>query len=115
VDFKAAEQIKISPDTERMDKIKSAGEFVISNLAREIRVSFDYYESQSSASVAKIFLSGGSSAFVELKDTLANLIGLEVELWDPLKSIQIAGTLDAEKIRGLANRLAVAVGLALRG
>ena len=115
VDFKTAEQIKIAPGTERMAKVTAAGEFVISNLAREIRVSFDYFESQSAASVAKIYLSGQGSLFPGLRETLANLLGIEVEPWDPLKNLQIAGTLDAAKIRSCGLSLAVAVGLALRG
>jgi type IV pilus assembly protein PilM len=115
VDFKTAEGIKIAPDTERMEKITAAGEFVISNLAREIRVSFDYYESQSAASVAKIYLSGAGSLFVGLREALAGLLGIEVEPWNPLQKIQIASTLDAEKVRASAISLAAAAGLALRG
>lgn len=93
---------------------QSPVESVLTNLANEIRTSFDYYESQGALSVNKIFLSGGGSKFVGLKDTLANLIGIEVGYWDPLSKINIPDHFDLEKIKGLSGQLAVAVGLALR-
>jgi type IV pilus assembly protein PilM len=115
VDFKAAEGMKIAPDNERASRIAGAGEFVLSNLAREIRVSFDYYESQNASSVVKIFLSGAGSYFAGLRDTLANLLSIEVEPWNPLKNIPTANGIDSAKAQATSGQLAVAVGLALRG
>jgi type IV pilus assembly protein PilM len=86
---------------------------VFSDLAKDVRGSFDYYESQGASSVIKILLSGGGSKFPGLKDALATLLGIEVEYWDPLKKITIAVESDAEKIRASSAQLAVAVGLAL--
>lgn len=93
--------------------IHIAGPASLSNLATEIRVSFDYYESQSALAVAKIFLSGGGSLFPELKDTLANMLDIEVEYWDPFKQINIVAHIDSQKIKAVSAQLAVAVGLAL--
>lgn len=114
IDFKSAEELKLNPDRERLDKVISAFESVLSNLAREVRVSFDYYESQSASSAVKIFLSGGGSQFRGLNDMLANLLGMEVEYWDPLKAIKLSNSIDPAKIKSLSNQLAVGVGLALR-
>jgi type IV pilus assembly protein PilM len=115
VDFKTAEELKLkADDKERLDKVISAGEAALSNLSGEIRTSFDYYESQSDSSVGKIFLSGGGSRFRGLKDTLANLLGIEVEYWDPLRKISASSNIDVEKAKELSGQLAVAVGLALR-
>jgi type IV pilus assembly protein PilM len=114
LDFKSAENLKINPDKERSAKISSTLESVVASLVTEIRTSFDYYESQNASSVAKIFLSGGSSRLSGLKEMLANLLGIEVDYWDPLKQINIPGNMDAERIKGLSGQLAVAVGLALR-
>ncbi len=75
LDFKSAEQLKLNPDKEGLDKVCSAAEAVVSNLANEIRISFDYYESQSASTVSKVFLSGGGSKFSPLKEMLANLLG----------------------------------------
>lgn len=114
MDFKAAEELKLNPESEKADKITRAVESVVAGLAAEIRTSFDYYESQSSSSVVKIFLSGGGSLFPGLKDMLAGLLGIEVEYWDPLKKISIPDADASEKLKSLSAQLPVAIGLALR-
>jgi type IV pilus assembly protein PilM len=115
LDFKAAEDLKLNPDKEKLEKVVVAVESVLSDLANELRTSFDYYESQSTLSVAKIFLSGGGSKFLGLKDILTNLLGIEVDYWDPLRKIILADSLDTQKLKAQSSQLAVAVGLALRG
>jgi len=85
LDFKAAELLKLNPDKERLNKIVACFESVLSNLCAEIRTSFDYYENQSASTVAKIYLSGGSAKFIGLKDMLANILGIEVEIFDAFK------------------------------
>jgi len=51
---------------------------------------------------------------VGLKDSLASLLGIEVDYWDPLQKIIIPETIDAQQMRPVLSQLAVAVGLALR-
>lgn len=114
VDFKAAESLKINPDKESFNKVITAVEAALSSLANEIRTSFDFYESQSTFSVGKIFLSGGGSSFTGLKDRLANLLGIEVEYWNPLKRLTLSSKISRESLDTLSAQLAVAVGLALR-
>lgn len=114
VDFKAAEEIKIKPSPEYASKAAVACEAVLTNLTKEIRMSFDYYESQNASTVGKIFVSGAGSNIAGFNDALAGLMGIEVEHWDPLRKILLANDIDAQKIKGLSSQLAVAVGLALR-
>ena len=114
IDFKAAEELKLNPDLERAEKVKAAVENVLTNLALEIRTSFDYYESQNNSTVMKIFLSGGGSKITGLKEMLASCLGMEVEFWDPFKQIKIDDKLDAAKLNKFAGIFNVAVGLALR-
>ena len=114
MDFKSAEELKLHPDKERLDKMIKAVESTLSNLAREVRASFDYYESQSASNVVKIFLSGGGSKFPGLKDMLVNLLGMEVEYWDPLKRINVANHIESQRLKSVSSQLTVAVGLALR-
>ena len=114
MDFKSAESLKLNPDKEKAGKVAAALEAALSNLAGEIRTSFDYYESQSASTVAKIFLSGGSGSFSGLKDILANLLGIEVLYWDPFKKIILSTDLDAQKVKAHSVQLCVAAGLALR-
>ena len=113
-DFNCAEKLKFNPDKEKAAKITIAFEALLTNLAAEVRTSFDYYESQSTSSVVKIFLSGGGSKFAGLKDMLANFLGIEVEYWDPLKKISISGNLDSQRLKEVSEQMAVAIGLALR-
>jgi type IV pilus assembly protein PilM len=114
LDFKSAEELKLNPDELKSQKLLTAQESIFTNLASEIRTSFDYYESQSTTSVVKIFLSGGGSNFIGLKDTLANSLGIEVEYWNPLKQVSLSSEMDPAKLKTFSNHLAVAVGLALR-
>ncbi len=114
LDFNAAEELKLNPDAERAKSVSATVESVFTNLTGNIRTSFDYYESQSTTSVSKIFLNGGGSKFAGLKDMLGNLLGIEVENWDPLKKIELPQDLDSQKLNLLSSQLAVAVGLALR-
>lgn len=114
VDFKTAEITKLNLEKDKLEKISLAVENILSNLATEIRVSFDYYESQGLASVSKIFISGGASTFPGLKDMLKNLLDIDVDYWDPLKKVKLSANVDAEKLKKVFSQLAVAVGLALR-
>jgi type IV pilus assembly protein PilM len=114
VEFKAAEEFKINPTEDKMDKIKSGVENVLTNLASEIRTSFDYYESQNTSDVVKIFVSGGGSKISGLKETLGTCLGLPVESWDPFKQINIPDTIDKQRLNKFNGQFNVAVGLALR-
>lgn len=115
IDFKAAENLKIAPtNPELAKKVTMATEAALVNLAGEIRTSFDFYESQSSSQVVKIYLSGGAVMLSGLREMLVNLLGMEIENWDPLKQISMAEGVDPEKAKAASNQLAVATGLALR-
>ena len=114
IDFKAAEELKLNPAPEKADKVNRTVESVLTNLAIETRISFDFYESQGASSVVKIFLSGGSSRVGGIKDMLASFLGIEVDYWDPLRKINLSQGIDAEKIKAISNRFCVALGLALR-
>jgi type IV pilus assembly protein PilM len=111
LEFKAAEEIKLTPDKEHIEKLAAAAETVMNSLIAELRASFDYYETQGSPSVVKIYLSGGGSLFTGVKDLLANLLGIETQYWDPFKNINVVMQAKAKLI---SSQLAVAIGLALR-
>ncbi|MFA5275360.1 MAG: type IV pilus assembly protein PilM [Candidatus Omnitrophota bacterium] len=114
IDFKAAELLKLKPDNAGANKVGVAIDSVLTNLATEIRTSFDFYESQSASSVTKIFLSGGAAQFSALKEMLSSILGMDVEVWDPLKKINISPRLDPEKLKVISGQFTVAIGLGLR-
>lgn len=112
IDFTEVEKLKINLDKEKLGKIISSVESVVSNLVSEVRISFDYYESQTASSVEKIFLSGGGSLFYNLKDNLNHLLGIDIDYWDPTKRVTFLG--DTHKIKSSTTQFAVALGLAMR-
>ncbi len=114
IDFKAAEELKINPPQDKLNKVKAAVESVLTNLAAEIRTSFDYYESQNTSSVIKIFLSGGASKTGALAEMLSASLGIPVESWDAFGQIKISETIDVQKLNNFSGQFNIAVGLGLR-
>ncbi|MDD5108268.1 MAG: type IV pilus assembly protein PilM [Candidatus Omnitrophica bacterium] len=114
IDFKQAEEQKINPAEDKADKVKAGIESVLTSLATEIRTSFDYYESQNTSSVVKIFLSGGGSKINGLIQMLSACLGIPVEPWDPFKQIKISDKIDMQKLNDFSAQFNIAVGLALR-
>jgi len=114
LDFKEAEKLKINPDGENANKVKAAIESVLTNLATEIRTSFDYYESQNTSNVVKIYLSGGTAKIPGLSEMLSACLGIQVEPWDPFKQVKVSENIDSAKLNQFSSQLNVAIGLALR-
>lgn len=114
IDKAEADRLKIEPDGARRNKAMVAIESILTNLGNEIRISFDFYESQTSVSVGKVFLSGGSCGLGRIKELLAEALGVEVELWDPFRKISVAKNIDQDRFSRVLPQLAVACGLALR-
>ncbi len=114
IDFKVAENFKLKELKNNPENSSKVIEAIITSLANESRISFDYFESQGAASVAKIFLSGGGSQLFSLKESLAGLLGIDAEYWDPFKKFTVPASLKGQKTELACSQLAVAVGLALR-
>jgi type IV pilus assembly protein PilM len=114
IDSKQAELTKMDIPKDKLPQIQAALESVWSQLATELRMSFDYYESQNAANVGCIYLSGGGSLLSMGKEILENILGMKVEYWDPLKIMTIGKSVDQQKLRIQAPQLAVAIGLAMR-
>lgn len=89
----------------------------LERLANEIRRSFDYYrEDTRGQKVSKVILLGGNAELKGLKEFLQNALGLEVEMAQSFKNIQLE--LSAEKKQELelfGPRLGIALGAALTG
>ncbi len=83
----------------------------LESLANEIRLSFGYYESQFEKTVSKIYLSGGMVNL--LQSFLQERLGIPVTSWDPTLNLKVDAKL--KDIETDKPKLAVAIGLALRG
>lgn len=111
-DLVAAEAQKIQPS----DPVKEIIKQSLGDLVKEIRASINFFEGQSGAEVKKIHLSGGTSRSAEVRENIAENIGLTAEMWNPLEGLEV-------NIKGSAKdtlqsdfcALGAAVGAAIEG
>lgn len=87
---------------------------VLSRLADESVLSFDFYENQHGANISRVFISGGMSMPKIVEDLLKENLSRGLQKWNPLTNIEISSKLDSENITKAAPQLAVVTGLALR-
>ncbi len=109
-----ADELKHNPK-DRYGDLISAIRSVLDSIASEIQKSFNYAESQMGGSVQKIFLTGGTAKFKGIDKVLKSIIGIDVEVWDPTRILQINPELSKERLIEVGPLLTVSVGLALRG
>lgn len=111
----AAEDLKCRLPSDKAESLNQAMQTVIDGLMNEIRISFDYFESQFAESVSKIYISGGSSALKGLDKTISQSLGMATAIWNPVSALQLKGDLAANKDLSLVSpSLGVSLGLALR-
>ncbi|MCK4993503.1 MAG: type IV pilus assembly protein PilM [Candidatus Omnitrophica bacterium] len=109
-----AEELKHDPK-DRYGDLISAIRSVLDSIASEIQMSFNYAESQMGGSVQKIFLTGGTAKFKGIDKVLKSILGIDVEIWDPTRILQINPELPKERLIEVGPLLTVSIGLALRG
>jgi len=113
IDMTEAEALKFTPGLKE-EAVQSAMEPVLGNLASEIRVSLDYFESRGNRSVDKVFMTGGTSRLRGLREYLEHALAVDVEKMDFTDRLKLAASIDAEAFKAEADLLAVSLGLALR-
>lgn len=113
IDMKAAEELKISSE-EQKEKIMQACESVLNNLIAEIRLSFDYFETENNIPVGILYLSGGGACLAGLEEFMKQNLGIEVKLWQPFSGLSISSSLSSDGLACVANKLSIAIGLALK-
>lgn len=88
----------------------------VNELAGEILRTIDYYRVQNrSVSILQVYLTGGGARTDQVPDLLARALELPVFVHDPLENMEISPSFNQKYLRGVSPRMAVAVGLALRG
>lgn len=112
LDLDGAEKLKINPGVKK-EELSSAWEQVLHNLASEIRVSLDYFESCGDRAVEKIYICGGSSRLAGLCDYLKQHLGIEVKDVDYISALKIDDSVDLEGFKANKDLLLIACGLAL--
>lgn len=112
-DAESAEHAK-RLQADRVDEMKAAVAPLLEDLCHEVRLSFDYFESQYERPVDAIWLSGGGSGTPGLADAVTAAFGKPVSKWDPTEGIPVAGDISTNEVKAAGHQAAVAVGLACR-
>lgn len=113
IDFSQAERLKCEPKRKKEELFKFI-QPILDNLATEVRLSFDYYESQFEKGIDKLYLSGGSCSLSGLDKFLADSLGVDVGVWNPVTALRINPEIDRDKLSSLRSQLPIAIGLAIR-
>ncbi len=108
-----AEKFKRSEDSAGLiETIKPS----LDNLVREVRRSLTFYENQAKIKgFSKIFLTGGSAPLKGLDGYLSTELGLPIEILNPFRNITVEKASLLSPFGNDLCKLALAVGLAIRG
>jgi type IV pilus assembly protein PilM len=120
LDFEEAENIKkeegLSVMEEEENEVSEIIRAIVDDMALEIRKTFDFYRAKERIGmIDKIYLTGGTSKLKNLDAFLANELGIEVELADPLIGINIDNIEDQDLLFDNVLELTSAFGLGMRG
>jgi len=107
----------ISDVVQYKDAVQNVLEQEMIRFVAEIRRSLDYYLVQATRakSIDKIIISGGGAKLKNLLQYLKDNFQIEVELGQPLHSVQLSKRLKIENIRDEELSMAICLGLAMRG
>lgn len=109
-----AEMLKRDPQVYALE-VQEAVSSVVDDLANEVQLSFDFFESQFEKEVEEIFISGGGSQFFSLEPDFERIFGKRINHWDPTENFAIQeDQVDVESLKYYAPQLAIAMGLASR-
>ncbi len=112
INVQDAEQLKRQPQ-DKLTDVLNACDSSLTNLISEMRLSFDYFTTESNQPISKLLLTGGSSMLEGMRDFLAKNLDIPVEHLDPLSTFQVSEEISQEELKKSAMRLSVALGLAL--
>jgi type IV pilus assembly protein PilM len=89
---------------------------IYNNLIKEIKTSFDFYETQANRVIEKIICTGGAVHLKNLMESFKQNLGQDVSIltFNPDK-LPLIPSLNEEEFRNKFNFLTIALGIALRG
>jgi type IV pilus assembly protein PilM len=86
----------------------------IAPLVQEIRSSIDFFERQHECHVTRLLACGGSACSGKMLEFLSEEVGLHIEAWNPVSSLDTAHfNGESAKLMSLAPSLAAAIGAAV--
>lgn len=113
MEYAEAEKLKNSPQ-DKKEELLSVWDPILNNLAAEIRVSLDYFESRNNRAVDKIYLTGGLSRLEGVEVYLNRLLAVDIKKLDYADKLRFDVSVDAQDFKLNSDLLAIAFGLALR-
>ncbi|MBI4230729.1 MAG: type IV pilus assembly protein PilM [Planctomycetes bacterium] len=108
-----AERWKCDPK-DRLAEAAAGVQGVAEDLGNEIKLSFDYFESQFEREVQRVWVSGGGLRYPGLLESMEKLFGKPTQFWDPTEGLGVEPGVDVAALRAEAGSLAIAIGLAAR-
>lgn len=109
-----AEKLKRDPGVFALE-VQEAVSAVIDDLANEVTLSFDFFESQFEREVEEIYISGGGSQFFSLEPDFERIFGKRINRWDPTENFEIqSDQVDVDALKANGPQLAIVMGLASR-
>lgn len=112
VGFDEAEKIKREPAA-RAAEVAPVLESVTLDLISELRLSLDYFVTETNLSLDKLYLTGGASIMNGMAENLSKNLEMSVQRWEPFTQLKLGAGITAEQIGPQAPFLSIALGLAL--
>jgi len=112
IDYQTAEEMKCA-SPEMAEDVLKACESLVMNLVGEVRLSFDYFLTEKNIPVEEVLLTGGGSLGGGFPEMFGKYLEVPTRRWDPVSGMKIDERLNAGEVKEQANRLTVALGLAL--
>jgi len=114
LDPESVDKLRISPG-DRAAEVAEALLEPLADLGREMRLSFDYFETQSEKEVGQVLLTGGAALLAGVSEGLEEVLGRPTSLWDPTEGLILKVSEEqASRVKENAAGLAIALGLAVR-
>jgi type IV pilus assembly protein PilM len=104
---------KFKKDPQRAAEVTAAVESATFDLISELRLSCDYFVTETNLSLNHLFLSGGGTAMESLRQSLPKQLEIATQHWNPTSLLKLATGVSAADIDAKAGYLGTALGLAL--
>lgn len=117
LEHKDAADLKCNLGQVKDENVRVVIREIVGYLINEIKLSFDYFESQSNKekfTIDAIYLIGGSSRLQGLSQLFNDSLHIQTTLFDPLRAVVVDERVDAALVERYGPSLAVPIGLALR-
>lgn len=118
IDYDEAEAIKVGhiPAEDKQEQIEEIFISTCTQWVLEVKKAIDLYHSNHpNQPLTKLILSGGGSKVAGLIDFLASETGMQVELFNPLSSMDFnEKKIDREYLQSIGPEMAIATGIAIR-